>query len=313
MQVSKALALMVVAGLVAPVWSQVVTPPPSEVPPVDEHIEKMPVPPARPADAPQSVPVQAQPKQPQVVLPDLPYEPLAQKDEAGNFKPLTEPLQMAALRANPTINDKEQFMADVKPLLAERAIAVQNVMVSNLDLLERVDDGVFERVNLKDQASIKQLLEVTKPFLPPAAPKGVLETLRDAGKLDPVQFAFAQKIARDYTLTVNPAPEKTIDEAEQARVSMQRAAALLKNGSLEEYVFMFNQMKAASAENFDTLVGMMEGLDDGKKSELAKIGEAVKAASTKADKVAALRPLRDVLTLDQRKDWAKHCVIMIPQ
>ena len=45
----------------------------------------------------------------------------------------------------------------------------------------------------------------------------------------------------------------------------------------------------------------------------AAVVESVKAASTKADKIAALRPLRDVLTIDQRKEWVRHCLIMIPQ
>ncbi len=321
MHVSKALMLFVAAGfagvvsLATPVWSQVVTPPPAQVAPVDEHIEKMPVPPARPEAQPvEAQPVQAQPKQAQIVLPDLPFESLAQKDEAGNFKPLSEPIQLAALRVNPTIEDKAKFFEDIKPILAERSLNVQNVLVSNIDLLERVDDGVFERVDFKDAASIKQLLEVTKPFLPPAAPKSLLEELRDTGKLTPVQFAFtANKIIRDYTLTINPAPTEGLDSTQQARVSMQRAAALLKNGSIEEYIFIYNQAKAAAAENFDTVVGMMEGMDEGKKSELAKVSESVKAASTKADKIAALRPLRDVLTIDQRKEWVRHCLIMIPQ
>ncbi len=307
------LAFSMLAGLSAPAWGQVVTPPPSEVAPVDEHIEKMPVPPPRP-DV-QAQPVQAQPvaaRQP-IQLPDLPYEPLAQKDEAGNFKPLTEPLQMAALRASPTIEDKNKFFEDIRPFLAERNLTVHTVFISNLDLLERVDDGVFEKVNLRDQASIKQLLEVTKPFLPPAAPDGLLEGLKKAGKLNDVQHAFAAKIARDYTLTLNPPPPEGGDEAEKARISMSRAAQLLKNGSLEEYTFLYNQAKKASIENFDAVLGLMESLDEAKKAEVAKIGQAIAAAGTHDEKFTALRGLRDVLTLEQRKEWMKHCLIMIPQ
>ena len=306
-------AFSMLAGVCAPAWGQVVTPPPSEVAPVDEHIEKMPVPPPRP-DV-QAQPVQAQPvaaRQP-IQLPDLPYEPLAQKDEAGNFKPLTEPLQMAALRASPTIEDKSKFFEDIKPFLAERNLTVHTVFISNLDLLERVDDGVFEKVNLRDQASIKQLLEVTKPFLPPAAPDGLLEGLKKAGKLTDVQHAFAAKIARDYTLTLNPPPPEGGDEAEKARISMSRAAQLLKNGSLEEYTFLYNQAKKASIENFDAVLGLMESLDEAKKAEVAKIGQGIAAAGTQDEKFTALRGLRDVLTLEQRKEWMKHCLIMIPQ
>jgi hypothetical protein len=306
-------ALSSVAGLCAPAWAQVVTPPPAEVAPVDEHIDKMPVPPPRPEA--QVQPVQAQPvaaRQP-IQLPDLPYEPLAQKDDAGNFKPLSEPLQMAALRANPTIDNKAKFFEDIKPFLAERNLTVHTVFVSNLDLLERVDDGVFEKVNLRDQASIKQLLEVTKPFLPPAAPDGLLEGLKKAGKLNDVQHAFAAKFARDYTLTLNPPPPEGGEEGEKARISMARAAQLLKNGSLEEYTFLYNQAKKASIENFDSVLGLMENLDESKKADVARIREAVKAAGTPEDKLAAFRGLRDVLTLEQRKEWMKHCLIMIPQ
>jgi hypothetical protein len=318
-RVSRAVVLLAAAGLgvagLSPAWGQVVTPPPAQVPPVDEHIDKMPLPPPPPPVNPGQVQVQsAQPVKAQPIqLPDLPYEPLAQKDEAGNFKPLSEPLQMAALRANPAIENKEQFFSDIKPFLAERNLTVQTVLVSNLDLLERVEDGVFEKVNLRDHASIKQLLEVTRPFLPPAAPDGLLDGLKKAGKLTDVQHGFAAKIAREYTLTLNPPPAEGGDESEKAKVSMARAAQLLKNGSLEEYTFIYNQAKQAGAENFDAVVGMMEGLDDAKKDGLTKVGQAVNAGSTPADKMAAMRGLRDVLSLDERKQWIKHSLIMIPQ
>jgi|NOAtaT_7_FD_contig_31_4341907_length_329_multi_2_in_0_out_0_1 hypothetical protein len=57
----------------------------------------------------------------------------------------------------------------------------------------------------------------------------------------------------------------------------------------------------------------MENLDESKKADVARIREAVKAAGTPEDKLAAFRGLRDVLTLEQRKEWMKHCLIMIPQ
>lgn len=304
--------------------AQVVTPPPKDVAPADANIPKYPATPAPPppsASAPAGSAPAFDPKnvqtlpsgnsritpgqpQPAAPLPDLPYTPLAQKDEAGNFKPLTEPLQLAALRVNPMI--KQGFVASIRPQLEERRVAIESLLVANLDLIERVEDGLFESVDFSNRDTIRTLLDAVKPITHPAGPRPLGEDLAQKQLIDQTQRLFNDKIAREYTLTVVPAASPDDPAEVRGKRSGQRLIALYKQ-NIDEYTFVYAKAQQYAIANFDSVLAGAQ-LEESAKQKARDVGAKIASAGTTAEKLAALKGLREALTLDERKAFYKKAI-----
>jgi hypothetical protein len=299
-------------------WAQVVTPPPAVVPAPGDNIPKYPVvapPPPRPDTVPQFNPQNVKPLDvaqpgaqtapPAVTLPDLPYTALAQKDEAGNYKPLTEPLQLAAMRVNPTI--KEGFLATIRPQLDDRRTAIESLLVANLDLIERVEDGLFESVDFSNRDTIRTLLDAVKPLSHPAGPRPLGEDLVQKQIIDQTQRLFNDKIAREYTLAVVPAATSDAPAEVRGKRSGQRLIALYKQ-NIDEYTFIYAKAQQYAITNFDSVLAGVE-LDDAAKQKARDVGAKI-ASAPAAEKLAALKALREALTLDERKAFYKKAIAL---
>lgn len=171
--------------------------PPPEVKPFDtKSVNATPTPPPAPAA---------------VVLPDLPYESLAKKDANGNLPALSEPVEWAALRVNPTIT--EQADKDrVKQIIADRLRQYQTIVIENIDFMHQIDAGLLEKIDVTSANAKADMIKVKL-----LAGKGTLvKALKESHALNEVQIKFNQKIADERVKAEYASPTKS-DNPEQAR------------------------------------------------------------------------------------------------
>ncbi len=185
-----ATALFLCCGTLA--QAQIAVPPSAPVAPTKEFV---PPPPTKPFD---TGAVKATPTPPPapaaVVLPDLPYDSLAKKDANGNLPVLTEPIDWAALRVNPTITeaaDKDR----VKQILADRLKQYQTIVIENIDFMHMIDDGLLEKIDVIGAGAKADMVKVKA-----LAGKGALaKVLKETHALTELQISFSKKIADERT------------------------------------------------------------------------------------------------------------------
>jgi hypothetical protein len=274
--------------------AQVVTPPPGEAPRFEDHIPKAPPPapmPPRP-QMPQVESLNRKPAKPQVKLPDLPYEKLLKHDDKGQAIPLSEPPDLAALKRNPLVTPSD--LEKIQTVLKDRRAAFERIVIDNLDLVENIEGGIFETIDLADGKGFNTLLNTSKPLREPSAPKPVHEELREKGLFTPEQAAFNEKISKEYLFdTVPPDPRR-------------RLAMAYKHG-VEEPLFVYRDLMVEAAKNLDKVLPTMT-FDKDTLAKLSPATKAVRAAKDDAARLEAMKQLGDQLSLDQRKDLLRKSV-----
>lgn len=184
--------------IVGSATAQVATPPPGPKP--------EPAPYVPPPPAPKPTP-QAQPDQPRVggndplnpeslrgKLPPLKWRSLGQiNPETGRLQQYTDPLDIAALKPNPTVADSR--VPEIMPVLAGRRYRMEQIVIDNLDFALQVDEGLLNTIDLTDPASMKLITDRVTPLVPP---KSVTMELFDRGVLSRIQKDFNLEIMKDY-------------------------------------------------------------------------------------------------------------------
>lgn len=250
-------------------------------------------------------------KKPVTKLKDIPYEPLAQKDAEGNLIPLSEPVHLAALRRNPMI--QPGLFDTIGGILRERKASFEQIVISNLDLLEKIKyDDVYGKTNISNRKDVQSLLTVTKPLSPPAAPKFLGTQLKELGLITAEQDAYSMRILRDYAIATVDAtmtvPEGDSPEAKEART--RRSETIVKTlyrQNVDEVTFTHNALLGEAAAKISELLPQI-GLDA---DNLAKANAIVAAANGNGDQM--LSELRSVTTLDQRRELLRKTIAARPK
>ncbi|GAB4385634.1 MAG: hypothetical protein Kow0022_12280 [Phycisphaerales bacterium] len=188
--------------------AQVATPPPGPKPEQPAYVPPPPAPKPKPAQATQP----AKPANQQQVrmggndplkgeslrgkLPPLPWKSLAQLDENGRIVRYEDPLDIAALKPNPSVGDASEIM----PILAGRRFRMEQIVIDNLDFALQVDDGLLDSLELSDPESMKRVTDMITPLVPP---KSITIELFDRGVLSRVQKDFNLEIMKDYQGAIN--------------------------------------------------------------------------------------------------------------
>jgi hypothetical protein len=282
-------AVLALAGSASLALAQVVTPTPSKAPEPD-----------KPAAQPQPIPMQPppgividtgkKPKQPPVILPDLKYKSLVEKDKDGKVVRISEPAEYAALKNNPMIKPEE--LPAIQEHLKARKASFEVLVADNLDLVEQIEGGLFETVPLATQddkkKNLQSLLNAAKPLKAPSAPKPLHEDLRERQVLTPEQAGFNQKISKEYH-------DALIAEA---KVDATRGLALIYKSSLDEPLYYHRLMLLEGAGRIDEVAGAVDAETAGKVKAHAA---AIKGAKTDQQKLDAMGALNKDLSLEQRK------------
>jgi len=295
--ISTALALAAASSA----FAQMV-PPPSETPAPEKSIPVTP-----PAPIPTVSPMEVKPmpvappkaKQAPVVLPKLPYEAIVKKGPDGKVIRLSEPVEYAALKANPMVLPKErEQLADY---LKQRQKSFEIIVADNLDLVEKIEGGIFENIPLDEEARKKNLMElvnVAKPLKPDAAPKPIYLDLRDKQTFSREQAEFNRTISSEYYQAII---------AEVSDGGAARNIALAYKQYLDEPIYYHRLMKIEAAGKIDSLLPALKLEGDASSKANAAAAKA-KGAKSDAEKVAAIDELNQALTLDQRKALLKGVI-----
>ncbi len=252
-----------------------VTPPQRMVPPMPE-LQVMP-----------TAPVKRAAKEP-VKLPNLPYKSLIEKDKSGKVVMLTEPAEYAALKNNPMVTAEER--AKLEDYFQQRRGSFEIVVAENLDLVEKIEDGFFEKIDLGDKKNFVELMNVARPLKAPAAPKQIYQDLKDKGLLTEEQSAFNQKIAGEYHGAV----------IASMNADTNRNMAMFYKQFVEEPIYIHRLMKIDAARNIDSILPALQ-LDAGAAGKAKAAAAKAKSAKTDDARIAAIDELNAGLSIDQRK------------
>ncbi|MFA6044111.1 MAG: hypothetical protein WC718_03930 [Phycisphaerales bacterium] len=301
------LRITIAAGIAlatfAPAFAQIVTPPPATAPKVDDHIERAPLPPQRDPSTKAAPPIRintppARTKPAKVEAPDLKFESIVHRDAAGKVIPLTETVDLAALRNNPAL--KPGFMDEIAETLAERKAAFQRVAIDNLDIVEKVENGAIEKVELDSKDAIKSVVDMIKPLKPPAVPNPLTQALLDAQKISPEQAAMNRKIMKEYQdALLPPLVGKDATPADRKAFFNNTVRTIQREG-INEVLISFEALRRTALTN---LAQCLPGdLGKAESAPLLAAAKGLSASSSDADFAKAYHALETGLNLDQRRD-----------
>jgi hypothetical protein len=294
------LAILVASG--GPAFAQVVTPPPKEVTPIDWNIPKPPPAPEVPQVEFTPPPQPARPATPPPQrLPDLEYKPLAEKDANGRVIRLSEPMHIAATRRNPML--PEGFTDQIAPVLQERQGRVDTLVVANLDIVEKIEDGIFESVDFNNRATVRTLMDTIRPMT--SAMKTLGEDLRERGLMDQMQTRFNNKIVHEYIRALGE--DKRVVESKDKVQAGQSLLMDMYKQNVDEFMFTYEKSMAHACGRFAEVLSGVEA-DESALAKAREIGSRAASAATDAERLAALKGLRDVFSLDQRRQFVDKSI-----
>jgi hypothetical protein len=318
-----ALGAMTIATVPGAALAQLVTPPPQQVGDQGDFIRRMAPPRPRlpqkldlpPDDKVVNItPKGAQPGRPKrPPLPELDWPALARqlapRDAEGKVIPIREPVHLAALRVNPQV--KPDFVAQIADVLRERRASQERIMIANLDLVERVEDGAFEGVQADQKQDIKALMDLVAPLRHPSAPKSLTEVLEERGMIDMTQADVNRRLVKDYSLSLAPKIDRNHpDKALQGRLAFQ-ALLILYKSEFDEFSLMYANAQEAAARHYAQIASGME-LPPDAKAALLQAGARAAEAQDAAGRRAAWNSLRETLTLEQRREFYSRVMPMVP-
>ncbi len=327
-----------VSGMVAGVLGMVmvcgtavgqITAPPTKAPePTPDYV----MPPLPPAPVPGPGPGPKPPADPnrQVQnVPNMAIEPPLRGAD-GNLISLTEPLFWQAMKHNvsltPTTLEKSV------PFLAKRLRKFEKIVTDNTDLMRKVNEGVIDSAQLLPQRGadgrkgiqgeegkmgLSGLMQVLKPLVgdnvrEEMQKRGIMTRIQAMQNMKVMQ-AFAQEASADFekTLPVLPKIAEKPDPAEQA-VEIQKAQALQKerkevldrermrqqmNRWIDEAVFAYEGLLNEGGQKIDEVLSKA-AVDSKATADGVK---AVKAATDRAGRVAAMRAMVAKLPVEQER------------
>lgn len=272
-----------------PAAGQVATPPPAAPAPTPEYVPPPSAPAAprpRPATIDRNLPAGG-PMTDQA--PSIPFKPLARddkgeliRDEQGNLRPLPMPIELMALDRNPTVGDVTLYR--LKPYLRERKATVEKNVIDNLDMVQQIDGGVIDRLDIRKKEELIALTELLRPLVS----QGPLATdLRKRDLLTKMQTAMNQKIAKQYQTDLIT-EVKTKAKAAGIEEAPEVTKVLLYN-SIDEVMYAYRTLLMETGKRT---------LSEGKHSD--------------EEYLAAGRKVLEPLGLQQRQEELRKTIAMRP-
>ncbi|GJQ28897.1 MAG: hypothetical protein HBSAPP03_07810 [Phycisphaerae bacterium] len=322
-----AAALFMTAGAAA----QLITPPPpakpdtpaptqpaAEQPPAkvpDANQEKPPTTPPPTFDPSKAIPVQ--PKQPNPAdlrpkladLPDLPYTSLVQRDEHGEVILLKEPVELAALRVNPTLPDN--YPSHLTDYLEDRRLIFRRLAINNLDLLELVEEGFIENADYGKVDGIRKVVQTLSPLDVPFAPARLTDDLQTKGMIDPTQAQFNMKIASEYHTAVFRSAKPPAGTPADSPRAKNLIAKTMRRFAVQESEFAYKAILCEAAGRLATLTDGVD-LPDEIKAQAKAAAASYRDGMSEAEKIALWHAAMKGTTVLQRRAVLQHLVDSVP-
>lgn len=218
------LGVVAVFGLGSVAMGQVATPPPPAPAPTPEYVPPPSVP------APTARPVAPRGEAPAVN--NIPFEPLGTRGEDGKLLPLPMPIEVMALERNPTVG--EAAMPRLKPYLRERKATMEKVAIDNLDMVQQIEGGAIDRLDVRKKEELMGLTEMLRPL---RASGSLTTDLRKRELLSKMQGDVNQRITKRYQTDLI-ADTKARAKASGADEATEVTKVLLYS-SLDEVMYVY--------------------------------------------------------------------------
>lgn len=283
----------------APEAPPVVVPPsmPSVRPPTDRPTGATPgAEPARAQSAEERI--RASLSDEEKTLLELPYDSLVVRGDDGRVVPVTGNPHVLAMERNPLMD--ESSIERAQGVMAERRARVEQKVIENIDLIQRVLDGVIDNAVITDQASVAALLAVVRPFQEMGH---LTEDLKAQGVLTNVQYVFNWNIVREYEQAML-LQAQTNPGGEHPGTYMTRQ---VMGDFLREPMMAYDAMLLEGAGRLDQAMAGITIADD-HASQAATDREAVERASDDASRLAAMRAFTSHLDPSQKGQFLRNVV-----
>jgi hypothetical protein len=233
--------------------------------------------------------------------PDPAFESLVERNADGSLRRITdETVEEAALRRNTRIRTEEQ-RAQIESYLAERRARLEKVVIENLDLLARVDDGELDAINFANRDETARARAIVEPLY--VKPSAVME-LKARGVIDDLTARFnTQTIEREYraALLEEERARAGDDPTAQAKVMFR---ALMRQGYDEAMVTRRRLLLEAA----DRIEAVSRGLSGESAAALASARAKLAGVS---DRDAQYRIMLDTLRslpVEQQKQLLRRVI-----
>ncbi|MCC6285017.1 MAG: hypothetical protein IT439_06885 [Phycisphaerales bacterium] len=267
--------------------AQFLTPPPANPGALDRPVYVPPQPPKElvrdiaernAAKARQKAAEEEARRQAQQLPQNLPYTSLVTRDDAGKVIRLAEDPDLVALRGNPMLSEETRALA--LEVAAERQARYDDLVIRNLELLEDLDGGLLDSLNVFDRAALNDIRQRLKIFQGEARLSTELER-REV--ITPLQARFNMQMVGEYDLAVK-------DEELGAKPATDVMLRYLMRQGLREGFLAYDALLRTVAANADIALAEA-GVGTALAADLASAGQDA----------AAVKKVLSELTLDQRR------------
>jgi hypothetical protein len=280
---------LALSGLALPSLAQIAPPPPPAPAPTPDY-----VPPP-----PRAVPPPPEPYKDPIA--DVKFESLVKRDKDGKLIRIKEPVELAALRNNPWVS--KEMWNSINTVMADRQRHIDRIVVDNLDLVEKVEDGAIDQLNIGEPVTLKTVMDIITPLTPPP----IIGALKDANALTPDQARLNDKIAREYTAAEFNDPSMGDSTKDPNGVSRK----MIKE-ALQDTMDSYHRQLASAGANFDRLASKVSLTKD-EESKLAKPRADLRAAKADEQRTAAMKEVFKALTPEHRQAVLKANMPEAPQ
>lgn len=310
-----ALAMLAIAGTAA---AQISAPPTQAPAPTPEFVPPPPAPPGPPAGAPNTQPERRNPIQ---TIPDMPIEPPLRSAD-GKLIKLEQPLFWQAMRHNVSLT--ESVKTSSKPFLERRVRKYEKIVTDNADLMRQINEGVIDKAELLPQRAgnkekdegraainkgangglgLSALMQVLKPLVGDNVreefQKSGIMTRIQAGQNSKIMQRYAAEASTDFEKSLPKLADDATDDDKKKRKETLDRERMRQQMYLwvDESVFAYNGLLNDGGEKIDDTLKAAK-VDAGPIADEVK---AVKAASDRDARVAAMKKLVLKLTVEQER------------
>lgn len=212
-----------------------------------------------------------------------------------------EPTELAALRRNPMVKPEE--IAAAEKYLGERRASFERLVIDSLDLIDKVEGGLFENADFAKKDAFNALIDATKPLRAPAAPASLTDELKKRGLLTAEQAAFSAKIVKEYHQATLPPASPDVP----APVHAKKSLAIIYKRGVAEPLFVHRQLQIETSRGLSATIPAL-GLDKKKADALLAKAKSLKPASNDDARLAVMAEISKDLTIDQRKELFRKTI-----
>jgi hypothetical protein len=238
---------------------------------------------------------------------------MVQRDPVtGKIVRINGVLDAVALLKNPAMDERSREAAN--DVVLEWTADLNQAIIDNLDFMEQIASGLYERTDVGDRLRMQYLQKVQAQL---GAAGSLTTRLMQRGLMPPYSAQLQMQMTNEYVQLqyqeLQQEGMKQLQGADPAAIQAQQA----RNAQIAQRYFLEHAVRDA-CEQFHTMLRDTAGIidrviaeadlpEEAKSKALTKVG-AVKSATTDEQKMEAVWDLLQGLSFDQRRTVLQRAV-----